>query len=401
MNEKPDLLATIDRGLLTRSGLRIAPSQVWGGVRLVPLVRANPRQDLRLTRRGYDEDLAVVDLGGHDPASPVPNINYASYAPHGMVVQWTKDGTPAATCGAQLFRKDGKRLSVGPFTARVMSRMAKREYGKNRLRFLPLHLAMEGFLALHFGGPDVAFEEYSRRALSGGLDPRWEMVFGGAAIHGLEDALRVFEIHEGQCGVLICVADALATAFVVPHPDDYRALHRTLLKDFFGELINRYSISYADVGRFAPDEKDPVPKLIDDLRALVVDLREGWEDALGSLTLDLFDRDLRTESVYRMNPFSMQRFITELARGTENHIGEAIVSDDGTLQYLKTFRLSAGQSRRAYLLSELAAARWSLEDAAKALTTTKDHLILRIEKAGLGYLIAEHVLARARKMAGR
>ncbi len=34
----------------------------------------------------------------------------------------------------------------------------------------------------------------------------------------------------------------------------------------------------------------------------------------------------------------------------ECHIGERIVREDGTLEYLKTFRLSAAQVRRAYQL---------------------------------------------------
>lgn len=34
-------------------------------------------------------------------------------------------------------------------------RLAKRRPG-DRLRFLPLHLALEGYLALHFGGPPAA-----------------------------------------------------------------------------------------------------------------------------------------------------------------------------------------------------------------------------------------------------
>jgi hypothetical protein len=58
--------------------------------------------------------------------------------------------------------------------------------------------------------------------------------------------LRVFEIHEGQCGVLVFVADHLASAFVVPHPEDYRLLHRTLIEDFYGELIFQSSHLHQD-----------------------------------------------------------------------------------------------------------------------------------------------------------
>ena len=68
---------------------------------------------------------------------------------------------------------------------------------------------------------------------------------------GLEDALRVFEIHPGQCGVLVYAADALAAAFVVPHPDDYRALHPTLIQDLYGELIYHYAPARMPVPRLA------------------------------------------------------------------------------------------------------------------------------------------------------
>ena len=114
-------------------------------------------------------------------------------------------------------------------------RLARKE-GSNRLRFLPLHLALEGYLALHFGGPSVLWAEWSERAVRSGLSPRAEEAYRGAEVRGLADALRVFEIHHGQCGVLVYVADALAAAFAVPHPEDYRALHPTLVHDLFGEF---------------------------------------------------------------------------------------------------------------------------------------------------------------------
>lgn len=225
-------------------GLEVAPSQVWGGIRIVPLLRKEIHEDLRLAKRSYDEDVMVVSLNGELLA---PGIKYLSYVPHGLVVSWSTDGTAAATFGTQLSSRDGKRFEKGPFTVRVAHRMARRE-DKNRLRLLPLHLAMEGFLALHFGGPDVAWSEYSRRALSTGLDPRWEDAVPGSWISNLDDALRVFEIHDRQVGVLLFVADALASAFVVPHPDDYGALHRTLLEDFYGTLLFHYGL-YATTSR--------------------------------------------------------------------------------------------------------------------------------------------------------
>jgi hypothetical protein len=110
----------------------------------------------------------------------------------------------------------------------------------NRLRFLPLHLAMEGFLGMFFSVPAIAWKEYSQKALSSGFNPRWESSYSGKFISGFEEALRVFEIHPQQVGVLVFIAEAFASAFIVPHPQDYRALHTSLLEDFYGELIYQY-----------------------------------------------------------------------------------------------------------------------------------------------------------------
>jgi hypothetical protein len=218
---------------LALPGLSTRAAQAWGGVRLVPLVRQEPIEDLRLDARLYDADFGIVQVDARTA--------YFSYIPHGFVASWTGDGTPAAAYGTQLrdpARQDGA-LSRMPL--RFHRRMARRA-AKDRLRFLPLHLALEGYLSLNFGGPEIAWEEWSRRAIDRGLSPRVEEAYTGAAVRGLSDALRVFEIHPGQCGVLLYVADALAAAFVVPHPEDYRALHTTLVHDLYGELIYHYAV---------------------------------------------------------------------------------------------------------------------------------------------------------------
>lgn len=373
-------------------GLEVAPSQVWGGIRIVPLLRREIREDLRLARRSYAEDLMVVSLDGELLA---PGIKYLSYVPHGLVVSWSTDGTAAAAFGTQLDSRDGKRFAKGPFTVRVAHRMARRE-DKNRLRLLPLHLAMEGFLALHFGGPDVAWSEYSRRALAKGLDPRGEQAVPGSWIPGLEDALRVFEIHDRQVGVLLFVADALASAFVVPHPDDYGALHRTLLEDFYGTLLFQYGLHATTSHMEATIDETRVSSLAD-LRRELAGMRAEWGSFHEQMATGLFGKKLRSERVYRAGPFQLERFATDLDRSEENHIGEAIIRDSGDLEYLKTYRLSAAQTRRAFLLSQLASQNWNLDATAVLLKQSKDELIRRLEKAGFGYLLKEHVLQAARR----
>ncbi|TDC73950.1 ARPP-2 domain-containing protein [Streptomyces hainanensis] len=154
---------------LDLTGLTTGPAQVWGGVRLVPLLRERPIEDLRLSPRAYGEAIGLVDVDGRRA--------YAAYIPHGYVASWTRDGSPAASYGTQL--ADGRTAGtdraapVECLPLHFHRRMARRERG-NRLRFLPLHLAVEGYLALHFGGPTIVWDEWARRAVNRGLSPRVE-----------------------------------------------------------------------------------------------------------------------------------------------------------------------------------------------------------------------------------
>jgi hypothetical protein len=277
-----------------------------------------------------------------------------------------------------------------------MHRMARRE-DTHRLRFLPLNLAMEGFLALHFGGPDIAWEEYSRTALRNGLGCRSESSYSGHQIAGLADALRVFEIHEQQVGVLIFVADALASAFVVSHPDDYRALHQTLIEDFYGELIYRYGYLYPNPIRMETTIDEQKISSLADIRQELENMRTEWADFQTVMAEGILERQVISHNVYKIGHFQLQRFITELQLQQENHIGEAIVREDGTLEYLKTYRLSQAQVRRANLLNQLATHQWNISATAKALDLTYEQFILRLEKAGFGYLVKEPILKAARK----
>ncbi len=354
----------------------------------MPLVRDAYRHDLRLTRRAYAEQVATVAVS--------PKLAYTSYIPHGLVANWTDDG--GAVFGTQIeaakHHRDGE--SFGHWiTARGLTRMARREH-KHQLRFLPLHVAMEGFLALHFGGPSIAWTEYSNQAKRTGLSPRIETAMPGRLIVGLEDALRLFEVHRNQVGILVFVADALASAFVVPHPEDYVALHATLLTDFYGELIWRYGLLATENTIHPEPIDDSQIHCVDDLRRAVGELRQRWSSLSELMTAGLFSNELNLQRVYRFRPFTLSRFSTDLEPNTENMIGEWIVSDDGDLQYLKTYRLSAAQTRRAYLLKTLAAHDWSLEACAGALGCRTSELILRLENAGFGYLLHQHVLDGAR-----
>ncbi len=364
------------------AGLTPAPAQQWGGVRLLPLLREHPRRDLRIHARKNDAYAIDVADGSY----------YCAFMPHALIVEFTDDGQPLATVGGHLQGGSGHRKK--PRTTPVLHRLAKRE-DKTSLRFVPLHLAMEGFLAMHFGGPDVAWTEYSREALTRGLSPRWEASIAGRQIEGLAEALRVFEIHEHQVGVLIFVADALASAFVVPHPDDYRQLHRSLLADFYGELLYHYGLLHPVVSRLDVEVDAAKISSLADLEAAIASGRQAWHAYSQLLAGGLLTRQTHWQLVHRAGPFRLRRCISDLTPDQEGHIGEAIHHSDGSLEYLKTYRLSAAQIRRAFLLQQLATNHWNLDRCAAALGDTTRNLVLRLKHAGFGYLLKPHILRGA------
>ncbi|MBW2731079.1 MAG: hypothetical protein JRH20_01730 [Deltaproteobacteria bacterium] len=371
---------------LALRGLSFAPSQSWGGVRLVPLLREEVRDDLRLTKREYTADVMAVDVG---------NAAHWSFVPHGIVAEWSTDGTPIVPFGTQVRHRDGKHVQTSAGMVQLAHRMVRREE-PTRLRFLPLHLAMEGYLAHFFGGPEIAWGEYSKGAISTGLSPRVETSVSGAGLPGLSDALRIFEIHEGQVGILLYVGGALGAAFVVPHPEDYRALHTSLIEDFYGELLVYYGLQ-ATAERMECALPETKVSSLGQLRGELSAMRAAWATFQEEMGHRLLERELTAQVVYSFGPFSMQHFSTDLRLKEENHLGEVIMHDDGTLQYLKTYRLSAAQARRAYLLKMLAACHWNIEATARSLGQSNDEFVLRLDKAGFDYLLKEHVLAAARR----
>ncbi|MGW0765336.1 ARPP-2 domain-containing protein [Streptomyces sp. NPDC002676] len=373
---------------LDLTGLTTLPSQVWGAVRLVPLVRDEPVDDLRLRSQLYGDVTGLVEVG--------PRHAYISYIPHGFVATWTDDGTPAAAYGTQL-SADGNSAPAATMGLRFHRRMARRQ-AKDRLRFLPMHLALEGYLALHFGGPSLAWEQWSQRAIRQGLSPRVEEAYVGAEVRGLADALRIFEIHPDQCGVMVYVADALAAAFAVPHPDDYRALHPTLLQDLYGELVHHYATLMPPAPDFQARIPDSQIHSLAHLRTAAAEQEHTWTHFHDTtMATGLLEHAYTWQSVHRMGRFTLSRFLPPFRPKQENHIGEAITDDRGRIAYLKTFRLSENQVRRGHLLSRLAANDWHLADTAVDLGIEEAQLGLRLESAGFGYLLRQDILDGYRK----
>ena len=372
---------------LTR--LEIAPSQVRGAIRIVPILKPNVRYDLRLWGYQYQEPLTMVSLSGKaNSHSPLLDrgMKYFSYIPHGLVMSWSDDSSPVVTSSTKLGTGEGKKMFGG--LLRAIPRMSKK-IDRNQLRFLPLHLAMEGFLSMFFGGPKIAWSDYSRRARSQGLNPRYEYSYSGRSIIGLEDALRVFEIHQGQVGVIIFVAEELASVFIVPTPEDYRALHTTLLQDFYGELIFQYACMYQTTYPMNVAVDDSKINNLGDLRQEIEQIRTSWADWQSFMASDLLQRPVEAKKVYQAGSFTLQRFITDLDSHQVNHIGEAIVRETGELEYLKTYRLSAIQTKRIHLLSKLAQYDWNLDNTAAGLNISRNELILRFKRTGFDYLLTE------------
>ncbi|MEV5581971.1 hypothetical protein AB0L39_25830 [Streptomyces parvus] len=374
---------------LELTGLAAGPAQVWGGVRLVPLIRQAPVEGLRLHREVYEGlGAGIVELD--------PRTHYVSYIPHGLVADWSGEenggrapgpGRQSAAYGTQFGGGDAPRaISLPPVPHH---RMAKRRPG-DRLRFLPLHLALEGYLALHFGGPSTAWEEWSRSALRDGLSPRVEDAYLGRSVRGLADALRIFEIHPGQCGVMVYVSDALAAASVVPHPDDYRLLHASLVEDLYGELVHQYALYGAPVAD-APVRIGGAEHIRDlgELRSAARARERAWAEAHDTLfARELLDTSYAFERVYRMKSFTLWRFLPPFVRdGGGQHIGETITDHRGQVAYLKTFRLSDAQIRRGHLLRTVAGADWRLDRAAAALGSSREELVRRMRAAGFSALL--------------
>ncbi|MEV7641101.1 hypothetical protein AB0O32_14290 [Streptomyces rubiginosohelvolus] len=373
---------------LELTGLTAGPAQVWGGVRLVPLIREAPVAGLRLHREVYEGlGAGIVGLG--------PRERYLSYIPHGLVADWSGEedgrgpgaGRQSAAYGTQFGGGDAPRTIALPPVPH--HRMAKRRPG-DRLRFLPLHLALEGYLALHFGGPSTAWEEWSRTALRDGLSPRAEDAYLGRSVRGLGDALRIFEIHPGQCGVMVYVSDALAAAFVVPHPDDYRLLHASLVEDLYGELVHQYALYGAPVAG-TPVRIGGAEHIRDlgELRSAARAQERAWAEAHDTLfARELLDTSYAFDRVYRMKSFTLWRFLPPFVRdGGGQHIGETITDHRGQVAYLKTFRLSDAQIRRGHLLRTVAGADWELDRAAAALGSSREELVRRMRAAGFSALL--------------
>jgi hypothetical protein len=361
---------------LSLNGLQTRPSQVWGGVRLVPLVRETPIESLRL------HPAARPDAAEQDRAECL-------YEPHGLIAEWTADGAAVPAVGTAL------RMPAA--TVRRSRKPPTKLERHTRIRFVPHQVALDAYLPLSFQRPAVVWKEWSSRAFDRGLPSPRENRIAGRNIVGLADALRVFEIHPGQCGVLVYVADALAGVLVTPHPEDYRALHPTLIEDSYGELIWRYAHLHRETQDFTV-RLGAVASLAD-LRAQVNAAKADWGRFHDStMAAGLLDAQYAFTETYRMTDYTLWRFRPQFDAHYECHIGESITHEDGRLAYLHSFRLSETQIRRGRLLRELSEQDWNLEDTAASMGLAVPALAARIDAAGYGGLLRQDVMDHFRAL---
>ncbi|GAA1668485.1 hypothetical protein GCM10009830_12870 [Glycomyces endophyticus] len=361
---------------MTFAGLETRPGQVWGQIRLVPLVRERPVEGLRI------HPGALADTG-------TPRDG-CWYVPHGLTAEWTGDGSGVPELGTAL--RMPTTTVHGSRRPRAKSKFGER---RTRVRFVPRRGALETYLPIAFKAPVIAWEEWSTRAFRHGIAPQPDRTHLGFLVDGLGDALRVFEIHPGQCGVLVYVADALSGVLVTPHPDDYRALHPTLIEDSYGELIWRYSMLYHSAPEFEPRLDASEVDSIADLRAQVAAVQRDWAEFHdGTLAGGLLGPDYHFAEAYAMAGFRLVRYRPSFSAGTETHVGEAILDAKGRPAFLQSFRLSETQVRRGRLLEALAANEWHLDRTADHLGLTRPALVALLHNSGLDWMLRRDVVDR-------
>lgn len=370
---------------LSLDGLVPAPAQVWRGVRLVPLLREVPVAGLRLGLRRERAPVAVVDR-----LRDAPNAAYVSYIPHAVVAQWTNDGSEPVL---------GTRMAPTSATllkdmVRVEHRLVRRE-GPRTVRMLPLHMAVEGLLAVGFKPPTMRWDTFTSQFRRHGLADRAESFVLGRGVADLEEALRVFELHPQQCGVLLFVGDVLFAALVVPDPRDYGDLHVALVEDLYADLILRHAaLPSATAWNDLHLDEARVHDLVS-LRAEVARARASWASFHLSMADDLIGRPVVRDELYRLGRWRLSRFRTDMAPDRPNHLGEVITDEDGRVAHLHTTRLSAAQSRRAWLLSRLVAVAWSLERFAADEGRSLDDVVRLLDDAGLAWILRPELLHAA------
>jgi hypothetical protein len=92
----------------------------------------------------------------------------------------------------------------------------------------------------------------------------------------------------------------LAAAFVVPHADDYRALHPTLLLDLYGELLYHHAHLHLPVPDYQASLDGASIGSVEDLRAALARTRKEWAELHALTAGGLLTAEVTHSRVYRM-----------------------------------------------------------------------------------------------------
>lgn len=366
-------MSTQPLGALALPGIEALPSQPFGPLHLVPLARAHAVEGLLLA-------------GTHDDLG-----DGVALAPHGVVMGF-EGASPRVAYGTQVLSARAgvtRDLRTAPLTYGLARRDAM-----SRVRMMPLRLALEGMLLSSFEARPEAWTRHSQERVLG-RSPRSERSLEAV----VESALRTFERDARQCGFLLYAADTLLAAYVAPSPAVYAALHRALVGDLLGGAFQYYLTQHDAVSRpFTLALPGAAIRTFADLRLALARSRAPWPVAAAALRDGVAPSPLTVRSSMKAQHFTLRRFTTSLALGQGNGLGEVVHRNDHAVAWLAYLRLSDAQTRRAYLMSEFAAAGWSVRALAARRTRGAGVGDLEKQLRGAGF---EHLLSVMGPGAGR
>ena len=367
---------------------KLLPAQISSGIRIVPIINDNFTKDLRLCVENYNSFAKVENSD---------NTIYSAYIPHGFILNYDKDNNISYTKETVILNSLSEK-NINKYTnTMIIDKMVKKQ-DKDKIRFLPLHLAMDSFMSEYFKGFDIKWEEYSRKGTKFGLSPRSEKSIFSNQVIGLENALRVFELHKNQVGVILFVGDSLASVFIVPNPYDYKYLHYSLIKDFYGEIIYFNSLYVNQVKPFEVKFNEKNINKISDFKIELDRIKKELGSFYSEMSNNIIKREVSYKKIYKFKKYSMEYFVTnEIEKYDEHYIGEAIFDENENINYMKLFRLSNEQVKRFSLLKLLDDNLWNLEQTAKSKNTTKENIILQIDKLGFAHILQPKFIEQAKK----
>jgi hypothetical protein len=365
-------------GRLALKGVRALPPQALGVMSLVPLAREHPIGDLRLC------PIEVLPVGERKLPGAPEHVTH--FIPHGVVTGWGERGRPMVAAGTTCLatRRGGRTLTAPPRETLIDCAISRRD-GGDGVRLLPLHLTLEGLLYACLGLPPETWSRYAEssraRAERNPRAPR------GAA---LDAALRTFEPHPGQCGLLLYAADTLVFALVAPCPDDYDRMHRSVVADLLAGTFEFYARQHpASVNGpwFRAEIPGAAVRTLDDLRKAIRLSRRGSFAAEQALSDGLVNAEPVVRSSETAGDWAVRRFTSALVPKAQNFVGEAIVGPRGATAWLTLHRLSDGYTRRAWALASLASANWNLTRLAAEWRGTPAEAETQLREAGFRHVL--------------